>query len=110
MEMGLVVSRQMSHLKEFNFKLIAFGIYMPLIGATIGLALSFIIGLDVGSATLFTVLIASSSYIAVTAAMQIALPKAKAAIYIPMTLAITFPFNIAIGIPLYFNMAQKIIS
>ncbi|MDA9573812.1 sodium-dependent bicarbonate transport family permease [Rickettsiales bacterium] len=110
MEMGLVVSRQMSHLKEFNFKLIAFGIYMPLIGATIGLALSFIIGLDVGSATLFTVLIASSSYIAVTAAMQIALPKAKAAIYIPMTLAITFPFNIAIGIPLYFNMAQRIIS
>ena len=100
MEMGLVVSRQMSHLKEFNFKLIAFGIYMPLIGATIGLALSFIIGLDVGSATLFTVLIASSSYIAVTAAMQIALPKAKAAIYIPMTLAITFPFKTPIGLPI----------
>lgn len=110
MEMGLVVSRQMTHLKEFNFRLAIFGVYMPLIGCAIGLFLSYIIGLDVGSATLFIVLIASASYIAVSAAMRIALPQAKAGIYIPMTLAITFPFNIAIGIPLYFSLAQRILG
>ena len=51
-------------------------------------------------------LTASASYIAVTAAMRLALPQAKAAIYVPMSLAITFPFNFAIGIPLYFFIAQ----
>jgi hypothetical protein len=110
LDMGLLVSRQMHHLKEFNIRLILFGIYMPLLGATIGLALSKIIGLDVGTGTLFTVLVASASYIAVTAAMRLALPKAKAAIYIPMSLAITFPFNIAIGIPLYFALAQTFLG
>ncbi len=106
LDMGLVVSRQIHHLKEFSIRLVLFGIYMPLIGACIGLVISRLIGLDIGTGTLFIVLIASASYIAVTAAMQLALPKAKAAIYIPMSLAITFPFNIAIGIPLYYALAQ----
>jgi len=69
LDMGLMVSRQLHHLKEFSLKLILFGIYMPLIGATIALTLSKLIGLDVGTGTLFTVLVASASYIAVTAAM-----------------------------------------
>ncbi|MEM6602828.1 MAG: sodium-dependent bicarbonate transport family permease, partial [Pseudomonadota bacterium] len=110
LDMGLLVSRQINHLKEFTFSLLLHGIYMPLIGATIGLALSALIGLDAGTGTLFTVLVASASYIAVTAAMRLALPQAKAAIYIPMSLAITFPFNILFGIPLYFAIAQKILS
>lgn len=110
MDMGLLVSRQMHHLKEFTVKLFLFGIYMPLVGAGVGLSLSWLIGLDVGTGFLFTVLVASASYIAVTAAMRLALPQAKAAIYVPMTLAITFPFNIAIGIPLYFALAQKMLG
>ena len=110
LDMGLLVSHQMHHLKEFNLRLIIFGIYMPLLGAAVGLGLSYLIGLDVGTGTLFTVLVASSSYIAVTAAMRLALPQAKAAIYVPMTLAITFPFNIALGIPLYFALAEKILG
>lgn len=110
LDMGLLVSRQMHHLKEFTVKLFMFGIYMPLLGAVVGLGLSWVIGLDVGTGFLFTVLVASASYIAVTAAMRLALPQAKAAIYIPMTLAITFPFNIAFGIPLYFSIAQKILG
>lgn len=109
LDMGLLVSRQIHHLKEFTPKLCLFGIYMPLIGAAIGLGLSYAIGLDLGTGLLFTVLIASASYIAVTAAMRLALPQAKAAIYIPMSLAITFPFNIIIGIPLYFAIAEKIL-
>jgi len=110
LDMGLLVSRQMHHLKEFNFRLIAFGIYMPLIGATVGFIISYTIGLDVGTGMLFITLIASASYIAVTAAMRMALPEAKAAIYIPMTLAITFPFNIAFGIPLYFTIAERFLG
>ena len=110
LDMGLLVSRQIHHLREFNVRLVLFGLYMPLIGATVGLSLSWLIGLDIGTGTLFTVLIASSSYIAVTAAMRLALPQAKAAIYIPMSLGITFPFNIAIGIPMYYALAQIILT
>ena len=66
--------------------------------------------LDVGTGTLFTVLCASASYIAVPAAMRLALPEAKAAIYIPISLAITFPFNVVLGIPLYHMMAHHILS
>lgn len=110
LDMGLLVSKQMHHLKEFNLRLVLFGIYMPLIGAFVGLSLSIIIGLDLGTGFLFTTLIASASYIAVTAAMRLALPDAKAAIYVPMSLAITFPFNIAFGIPFYFYIAQKFLA
>lgn len=110
LDMGLLVSRQLHHLREFTLKLSLFGIYMPLIGATAGIACSALIGLDVGTATLFTVLCASASYIAVPAAMRLALPQAKAAIYLPMSLAITFPFNIILGIPLYYAAAEYVLT
>ena len=110
LDMGLLVSRQASHLKEFTFRLFMFGLYMPLIGACVGLGLSKLIGLDVGTGMLFTVLCASASYIAVPAAMRLALPQAKAAIYVPMSLAITFPFNIVFGIPLYYAGAQYLLA
>jgi uncharacterized protein len=109
LDMGLLVSRQLHHLREFTIRMILFGIYMPLIGATIGLGLSALIGLDLGTGMLFIVLCASASYIAVPAAMKLALPQAKAAIYVPMSLAITFPFNIVFGIPFYFNIAQSVL-
>lgn len=110
LDMGLLVSRELHHLKEFTLKLVLFGIYMPLIGATAGLTTSAVIGLDVGTGLLFTVLCASASYIAVPAAMRLALPQAKAAIYVPMSLAITFPFNIVIGIPLYYALAEHFLT
>lgn len=106
LDMGLMVSKNLGHLRNFTFSLIAFGIYMPLIGAAIGLVTSKIIGLDVGTATLFTVLCASASYIAVPAAMRLALPEAKSAIYVPMSLAITFPFNVVVGVPLYYTLVR----
>ena len=106
LDMGLLVSRQLHHLKEFTISLVFFGFYMPVIGAFIGLLVSKLIGLDVGTGMLFVVLCASSSYIAVPAAMRLALPQAKAAIYVPMSLAITFPFNIVLGIPLYFSLSK----
>lgn len=110
LDMGLLVARNMEHLKNFTFSLILFGIYMPLLGALAGLGISFMIGLDLGTALLFTVLCASASYIAVPAAMRLALPEAKATIYVPMSLAVTFPFNIILGIPLYYSIAQHLFA
>jgi hypothetical protein len=110
LDMGLLVAKNLHHLKNFTLPLALFGIYMPLIGAATGLGTSYMLGLDVGTGTLFTVLCASASYIAVPAAMRLALPEAKAAIYIPLSLAITFPFNVVFGIPLYYTLAGKILG
>jgi hypothetical protein len=110
LDMGLMVAKNMHHLRSFTLSLAAFGIYMPLIGAGIGLGAASVIGLDVGTGFLFTVLCASASYIAVPAAMKLALPEAKASIYVPLSLAVTFPFNILIGIPLYDAMAIMILG
>lgn len=110
MDMGLLVAREWHHLKEFTVNLVLFGIYMPLMGACVGTFGSWLVGLDTGTGLLFIVLCASASYIAVPAAMRLALPQAKAAIYLPMSLAITFPFNIVFGIPIYFAMATRVLG
>jgi hypothetical protein len=109
LDMGLLVAQNLSHLKQFTWSLGAFGVYMPLIGAAVGLGVSRMFGLNVGTGTLFTVLCASASYIAVPAAMRLALPEAKPSIYVPMSLSITFPFNIALGIPLYYAAASALL-
>ncbi len=109
LDMGLLVAKNLCHLKSFTWSLALFGVYMPLIGGFIGLFTSWILGLDIGTGTLFSVLCASASYIAVPAAMRLALPEAKAAIYVPMSLAITFPFNITVGIPLYYSLASRLL-
>jgi hypothetical protein len=83
---------------------------MPLIGATLGLLASLAIGLPPGTAMLLMTLSASSSYIAVPAAMRIALPEANPAIYLTLSLAITFPFNLTIGLPIYFFVANSLLA
>jgi hypothetical protein len=109
LDMGLLVAKNFHHLKKFTWPLALFGLYMPIIGASIGLGISWLIDLDIGTGTLLTVLCGSASYIAVPVAMRLALPEAQAAIYIPMSLAITFPFNVTFGIPLYFMLASKLL-
>jgi len=109
LDMGLLVSRQLHHLKDFSVSLFLFGIYMPLLGAVTGIGLSSLLGLDIGTALLFTILLASASYIAVPAAMRLALPQAKPGIYLTLSLAVTFPFNILVGIPLYFSVLQDVL-
>ena len=79
---------------------------MPLIGAAFGLGAAMLIGLSTGGALLMMVLSASASYIAVPAAMRVALPQANPAIYLTLSLGITFPFNLTLGIPLYLTVAQ----
>lgn len=105
LDMGLLVARNAAALRAFTLPLAAFAIYMPLASAAAGLGLASLIGLDLGTGFLFMVLCASASYIAVPAAMRLSLPEANASIYLPMSLAITFPFNVLVGIPLYFVAA-----
>jgi hypothetical protein len=90
--------------------MVGFAILMPLIGSAIGLALGGVIGLSLGGVVLLMVLAASASYIAVPAAMRVALPEAQPAIYLTLSLGVTFPFNLTLGIPIYLAMAQLILG
>jgi uncharacterized protein len=110
LDMGFVVSKQFQAVTHFRLPIILFGIYMPLAGAVFGILISWGIGLDLGTALLFTILAASASYIAVPAAMRLSLPEADPSIYIPLTLGITFPLNICLGIPFYYMILQKVLS
>jgi hypothetical protein len=80
------------------------------VSATLALGMSLALGLSVGTGTLLMTLAASSSYIAVPAAMRIALPQANPAIYVTLSLAVTFPFNLSLGLPLYYYAASRLLS
>lgn len=101
LDMGLVAARRIKDLQKTGAFLIAFAILIPLLNAAIGLLIARSINMPQGNALLFTVLCASASYIAVPAAMRMTVPEANPSLYISSALAVTFPFNILIGIPLY---------
>lgn len=85
--------------------LIAFAVAMPLIGAGLGFSAAWLTGASLGNTALLMVLAASASYIAAPAAMRIAAPEARPGIYLGLSLGITFPFNLVLGLPIYFTMA-----
>ena len=101
LDMGLVAARRIRELQRTGRFLIAFAILVPILNATIGIFLAKLIQMPQGDALLFAVLCASASYIAVPAAMRMTVPEANPSLYISTALAVTFPFNISIGIPLY---------
>jgi uncharacterized protein len=105
LEMGLVAASRIGDLRRAGPFLIAFGIIVPVIFACIGAVLGDMIGLSLGGTTLLAVLAASASYIAAPAAIRIAVPEANPALSIGAALGITFPFNLTIGIPLYYQLA-----
>jgi hypothetical protein len=107
-DIGMVAASKIGQTEEGKLKLpiIVFGILMPLIGATLGAFTASMIGLDVGNTMLFAVLCASASYIAVPAALRIAMPHVDLSLPITLSLAVTFPFNIVIGLPVYLMMAK----
>lgn len=102
LDMGMIAGKRIAEFKAVGLFLFFFAIIMPVISASITIFLASLFGFSTGDTLLFTVLAASSSYIAAPAAVRIALPKANPAYYITMSLAITFPFNIIIGIPFYY--------
>ncbi len=101
LDMGLVAARRIRDLRQAGMFLISFAILMPIANAFIGIVLAKMIGMGEGNALLFAVLCASASYIAVPAAMRMTVPEANPSLYVSMALAITFPFNIIVGIPIY---------
>jgi hypothetical protein len=107
-DMGIKIIQQRSHLHQCTWAVLAFGIYTPIISGITGIGISYLIGTCLGTAVLFATLIASASYIAVPAIMSSQAPQAKEIIYMPLALAITLPFNIIIGIPLLYAIANVI--
>lgn len=106
LDMGLTAGRSLLVNRHMLTPgLFAFGIVMPMAGAAMGGAAAALIGLEGGSAFLLMVLAASASYIAVPAAMRIVLPEAEPGIYLTLSLGVTFPFNLAAGMPLYLWVA-----
>jgi hypothetical protein len=101
LDMGLVAARRIRDLRQAGMFLIGFAVLMPIANAFIGIILAKLIGMGEGNALLFAVLCASASYIAVPAAMRMTVPEANPSLYVSMALAITFPFNIIVGIPIY---------
>ncbi len=109
LDMGLIAgARLLASGGRLAPSVLAFALYMPLLGAALGTAASLAIGLGTGDALLFITLCASASYIAVPAALRLALPQANAGIYLTLALAVTFPFNLTLGLPLYAFLAQAI--
>jgi uncharacterized protein len=106
LDMGLVAGRGLRESRgDLGAGAVVFGVTMPLIGSAFGLAAALVIGLSTGGAALLMTLAASASYIAVPAAMRVALPEARPSIYLTLSLGVTFPFNLTIGIPLYTAIA-----
>ena len=110
LDMGLVSARRLVASRELRALHIAFAAIAPVAHAALGIALSLMLGLSRGDALLFTILCASASYIAVPAAMRLAVPQASPGIYLPMALALTFPFNVIIGLPLYLAVVDRLWS
>lgn len=110
LDMGLVAARRLSGAKKLGVNGVAFGLIMPPIGATIALGIAWLIGMGPADAAALMILAGSASYIAVPAAMRIALPKADPSVYLTLSLAITFPFNLTLGIPLYTAAARFVLG
>ncbi|WP_345786309.1 sodium-dependent bicarbonate transport family permease [Thermocrinis sp.] len=103
LDMGLVAARQLGAIKKVGGFLLAFGIMVPIFNAMLAISLAKFFGFEKGNAFMFSILCASASYIAVPAALRLSIPEANPSIYVTMSLAITFPFNIIFGIPIYYS-------
>jgi hypothetical protein len=104
LDMGIVSGRKLNDFFKSGWFSVFFAIVFPLINGCIVAFLSQFVTEDIGNRFIFAVLAASASYIAVPAAMKIAVPKANPGIFLPMALAVTFPFNITFGMPIYFSI------
>jgi hypothetical protein len=121
LDMGIVAARRLRDLRRSRRSdrqsavsarpvfLIGFALLLPLVNAGVAATLSALLDLPEGDALLLIVLGASASYIAVPAALRLALPEANPSLYLPLSLAVTFPFNLLIGIPLYHELVIRIV-
>lgn len=106
LEMGMVTARRFAAFRKYGLFVTAFAILMPAINGCLVALLSGLITQNSGNRFIFAILAASASYIAVPAAMRLAAPKSDPGLYIPMALGVTFPFNITVGMPLYYAIVK----
>lgn len=105
LEMGLITATQVGTLRQYGPFLLVFGVAMPLFSALVGTGLGWALGLSIGGTAMLATLAASASYIAVPAAMRISVPDANPTLSLAASLGITFPFNVLVGIPIYYALA-----
>jgi hypothetical protein len=106
LEMGIVAAERLGDLRKVGAFLLAFGVGMPLVHGALGVTFGTLAGLSVGGSTILGAMAASASYIAAPPAARMSLPTANPTYYLTASLAITFPFNLALGIPIYYQIAQ----
>ena len=106
LDMGLVAARRLMDGRLLTLPLVGLAIALPVVNGSLGVALGVTAGLDTGTAAALGILAGSASYIAVPAAMRLALPEADPGRYLAMSLGVSFPFNILVGIPLFTAIAQ----
>jgi hypothetical protein len=104
LDLGLLAARRLKDLRSAGWKVAALGIAIPLLNALLAMVVARLLHMPRGDSILLITLASSASYIAVPAAVRLVIPQATPGLYVPMALAVTFPFNIAIGIPLYIAM------
>jgi len=110
-DMGMVAARRIGDFKQVGIVLAAFGVVMPLVGGVVGVYVgASMLDFSVGGSMLVGVLGASASYIAVPPAMRLAVPEANPSFYLTLSLGITFPFNVIVGIPLYHGLAKMMVG
>lgn len=110
LDMGLMVARNFREARKASPVLLAYAGLAPLVHASIALGLATVLGMPVGDAVLLMVLSASASYIVVPAVLRYAIPEANPALYFGLSLGVTFPFNILLGIPLYTQVARAVLG
>lgn len=108
LELGLVAGGRLAELRRHGLRIAGFALLAPPVLALAGALVGKLLGLTTGGVTVMATLAASASYIAAPTAMRIAVPQANAALSITAALGVTFPFNLLIGIPLYFELAQRL--
>lgn len=106
LDMGMEAAKRLGAFKSVGFTLVAFGLIMPLIGGTVGVFVGIsLLNFSVGGTLLVAILGASASYIAVPPAMRFGVPEANPSYYLTLALGVTFPFNVIVGIPLFYQMS-----
>ena len=108
LQMGMITARRFSTFLKYGWFVSLFAIVIPVVNGCVVAFISQFITDDIGNRFMLSILAASASYIAVPAAMQLSAPKADPGLYVPMALGITFPFNITIGMPLYYIIINGI--
>jgi uncharacterized protein len=108
LELGMVAARRMRDLRRVGPFLLGFGILMPIVHGFLGTWVGQLVGMSTGGSAILGTMVASASYIAAPAAVRVALPQANPAFYLTAALGVTFPFNLTLGIPLYFAFARWI--